>query len=414
MAGSVRIGALRYDVIADTSKFEKPMKATRRELGDAQRAFNATRTPAERYAESLRKLDSMYKKGLIDSATYRRSLAKEQAAYKQATKETNRYQRALGTLQGKLGGFAGVFAGMAGIHMVTGNIRAAFTDIDEIAKTSRKLGMATEDLIAFQLAGAELAGMQDNTVNMAMQRFTRRLAEAAHGTGEAKAAIEELGLSAQNLNAAGTRAAFDEIANAMLLVENPADRLRIAFKLFDSEGAAMVNVMNEGAGAIDLFADKAQKLGLVFSDAEAAKVEAMNDAIGELKLSLGGLGREAAVVASEFRPLISALTEVLAASREIEDATGSKLAGMAFKNPYMGAGFAALKKLAPGQAELRKLEQTIEYREFQQRNQARFDAPGGGSTYSEAQNWDELIEQLRTQNETLKSIEQKTEPVEVL
>lgn len=65
--------------------------------------------------------------------------------------------------------------------------------IDSLAKTADKLGVTTEALQTLRYQG-ELTGVSIDTTDMALQRMTRRVAEAAQGTGEAKDAIAELGL----------------------------------------------------------------------------------------------------------------------------------------------------------------------------------------------------------------------------
>ena len=70
--------------------------------------------------------------------------------------------------------------------------------IDSLAKTASKIGTTTEALSALRYA-AKVSGVETTTLDMAMQRFTRRTAEAAKGTGEAKGAIKALGLDAKEL-----------------------------------------------------------------------------------------------------------------------------------------------------------------------------------------------------------------------
>ena len=62
------------------------------------------------------------------------------------------------------------------------------------------------------------------------------------------------------------------IAEAMKQVELPADRLRLAFKLFDSEGAELVNMMSEGGGLIESSKELAEVLArLGVNSTRAAK-----------------------------------------------------------------------------------------------------------------------------------------------
>ena len=71
--------------------------------------------------------------------------------------------------------------------------------VDDLAKTAQKLGTTVSTLQELQYA-ADISGVSANTLNMAMQRLTRRVSEASMGFGEAKGALKELGLNAAELN----------------------------------------------------------------------------------------------------------------------------------------------------------------------------------------------------------------------
>ena len=115
---------------------------------------------------------------------------------------------------------------------------------------------------------------------MALQRFTRRAAEAAKGTGEAKQALADMGiaLSDQHGNIRRSEDLLNDVAEALKNTKDPAERLRLAFKLFDSEGVAMVNMLVDGAAALEAVRQRARDLGIVLDEelirnAERAKDE---------------------------------------------------------------------------------------------------------------------------------------------
>ena len=171
----------------------------------------------------------------------------------------------MGGLLGK-GGVAGLArmvpqlaaaaAAMWGIRKAAQGIGDAVDRIDSLAKTSQKLGMTLNALNGLRFAGGQ-TGVSANTMDMALQRMTRRLAEAAQGSGEAKDAIKQLGLNAQQLAQMSPDKAFLEVTRAMKSVQQPSEKLRLAFKLFDSEGVALVNTMNAGADGIEEYMKKA-------------------------------------------------------------------------------------------------------------------------------------------------------------
>jgi hypothetical protein len=196
--------------------------------------------------------------------------------------------------------------------------------IDQTAKTSDKLGITTEALIALRFA-AEESGVASNTLDMALQRMTRRLSEAAMGTGEAKDALKELGLDARQLSEASPDEAFRQIADAMANVNNQSDRVRLAFKLFDSEGVALVNTLKQGGDALREYSREAQELGISLSRIDASQVEQANDAFGRAGKVIAGVGNQIAV---EFAPLVTILSNSFVdAGKAGQDELGYKLSG---------------------------------------------------------------------------------------
>ena len=115
---------------------------------------------------------------------------------------------------------------------------------------------------------------------MALQRFTRRTAEAAQGTGEAKDAFAQLGIALrdQSGNLRGSEDLLGDVADAFARIEDPAERVRLAFKLFHFEGVALVNLLRGGSDALEQMRGRARDLGIVLDehlvrDAERARTE---------------------------------------------------------------------------------------------------------------------------------------------
>ena len=176
-------------------------------------------------------------------------------------------------------------AGVAGFGYL---VKSSLNSADALAKTASKIGTTTEALSKLQYA-AGITGVETNPLNMAMQRFTRRAAEAAQGTGEAKGAIRELGLDAKKLQQLPLDEQMKVLADAFKNVETDADKLRIAFKMFDSEGAALVNTLALGSEGLDKLFGRAESLGIVLSGSAAAGAEKANDAISDLLSIVRGL-----------------------------------------------------------------------------------------------------------------------------
>ena len=211
-----------------------------------------------------------------------------------------------------------VTAGAAGFGLL---VKKNLEAIDSLSKTAQKIGTTTEALSALRYA-AEISGVQTSTLDMAMQRFTRRLAEAAKGTGEAKGALKELNINASSL----MKLPLDEqmliLSDRFSKVTNSADKVRLAMKLFDSEGVALVNTLGLGAEEMKALMQEAETLGLVMSGDAAKGVEDANDALTNLKSLFIGLARQ---MTAGLAPAIHAISEMLKKDmlEQIELAGGS-------------------------------------------------------------------------------------------
>ncbi len=171
------------------------------------------------------------------------------------------------------GGFAA-----AGVRALANFGREAIRSADSIGKTADKVGQGVEALQQLRFAG-ELSGVGVSTTDMAMQRFSRRIGEVAQGTGELLGVAEKYGVQLRD-SRGQMRANTDilkDFADVVKGAESEQERLRIAFKLFDSEGAALVNLLAKGSGGMSELIDRARELGLVLEERLVRRSEEVND-----------------------------------------------------------------------------------------------------------------------------------------
>ena len=236
----------------------------------------------------------------------------------------DRTRRAFGTVNRSLTAMRrGMFSlkagivGAVGAAGLGGMVKNAIESADAIGKTADKLGITTDALQEFRFA-AKLSGVSTNTLDMALQRFTRRAAEAAKGTGEAKAALKQMGIQLKDSNG-NMRSSSDllmDVADSFTDVEDESERLRLAFKLFDSEGAALVNMLGNGSAALQKMRDDARELGIVMDEELIRNAEEVNDKFTTAMNILG----------VQFKSVLISLSPHL-----MEIAKWLKEAGVAFK-----------------------------------------------------------------------------------
>jgi len=296
VAKTVRTGLL---ITGDASGAVKATQLTRGELDK----LNSKQRETGKASDSLRgKIDGVGK-GLLDGAK-------------------------------KAAMFGAAIGGAAAASLVA-LTRSGLQTADALAKTSDRLGIATEELASLRVAAERTAGMANGAFDTALQRMVRRVQEAAEGTGTAKGAIEDLGLSAQELAQMSPDQQFRKIADAMSEVDSQGQRVALSFKLFDTEGVGLVNTLRAGSAGLDEFAARADIAGVTLDRVAASQIEAANDAMADLGMLTSGLGQQ---LAREFSPVLEgAANELFNVAAEAGGM--GEVANKAFQAVIKGAGF---------------------------------------------------------------------------
>jgi hypothetical protein len=188
---------------------------------------------------------------------------------------------------------AGVAAGIALTKMSMDNV-------DALAKVSDRLGIATQSLAGLQHA-ANLAGIENKTLEKSLQNLAVGVSDAADGSGVAKDALIQLGLSAALLEKMPVDQQMLKVADAMQGVELQADKVRLATELFGARGVSVLNMIGEGSQNLVEMAKEADHLGIAINRVDAAQIEAANDSVERAKTVFTGLGNQ---LADAFSPII--------------------------------------------------------------------------------------------------------------
>lgn len=162
-----------------------------------------------------------------------------------------------------------IAAGIAGAAITALAVKTARMG-DTLLNTSRRLGLGVVALQEWFFA-AEKGGITAQAFDMAIQRFGRRAAEAAQGTGEAVRALAELQIQTRdaNGNVREMGELLEDAVKALADLENPLRRNRLAFKLFDSEGVKVVQMLHGGSEALQAARKRLNELGGVMDEQTA-------------------------------------------------------------------------------------------------------------------------------------------------
>jgi len=229
------------------------------------------------------------------------------------------------------------------VQNLINGVAAAFGRLDQEAKVAERLGLVADQMKVLNYA-AEQTGSSANTMQMALQRMVRRINEAATGSGEAVKALKELGLSAEALTSMTADQQFAAVADAMERVKGQSDKVRLAMKLFDSEGVQLVNTMKGGSEALNEYGKDLEGLGVLLGDARGG-VEAANDAINRMKKAWGAVAERIAVLVA---PALEWVAKILGNVTGALNRVFGTVAGSAGKfQEFSRATFEAVRNMEP-------------------------------------------------------------------
>ena len=195
-------------------------------------------------------------------------------------------------------------------------VTAAFTAIvlktadvgDQFDKMSLRTGIAVEDLSALAYA-ADITGTDIGGLEVGLKFLTAGMDDAEKGTGLAKEAFEELGISVVDIegNLRPTVDVLKEAATKIAAIENPTKQAALAMDLFGARsGPQLIPFLKMGGDGIEELMKKAEDLGIVISTEAATAAADFTDRMTDLKGSLAGAGR---MIGDTLIPAITPLIE---------------------------------------------------------------------------------------------------------
>lgn len=319
---AISIGGLMIDFGASTTEFNKAVakvSAAEKKLNALEKAQNAERR------REIEKLDAISAR--IDSAREKSDLLEAQAdkasekqkerirqklmqigaqiekneiLYAKLTKEqkTNEIARLgaltkankeLDALSKKTTNFSkysasllkGVGAASAFATAGAATFKVLIDDLDKIAKRARDIKITASQLQELQHQ-ASLAGISTGALDTAIKAFNRNISLAAMGTGEARQALESMGISLTDINGKTKTQSelLREVATYFAQNAGEAENAGRATRFFGESGAELVRIFEGGEGVVEKIFDAK---GI---DEAARAAEQFNDTLTDLGQSI--------------------------------------------------------------------------------------------------------------------------------
>lgn len=219
------------------------------------------------------------------------------------SRNMRKFGRQVDNLEKKMGRFAArsggllkgaVFAKLS--QEIGSSLNGLYDDLDSIGKIADKVGLTTDELQELRFA-AQLSGVSVGGLDVAMQRFARRTAEASDGTGVLYKVLKANNISVRDSTGA-MRPLIDIIKDYADLIQaapSQQEKLRLSFVAFDTEGAALVNTLRNGAAGLDAMRVEAKELGVVIGEDLVRDAARVNDEFTKMAKSIATSFKSAVV-----------------------------------------------------------------------------------------------------------------------
>ncbi len=165
-----------------------------------------------------------------------------------------------------------------------------FEEVVQIGRVADRLDILPEKLAGLQLA-ANAAGVDFGSLTGAIQKMLVAVSGSGDPLKKAQAdtAFAKLGISAESLKNIAPEKQLAVIADALMKVENVADRVNIAKSIFGKGGVPILNVLRDGSAALNSWQKAAEDAGLALNKIEVGKFERAEQTFKVLQAQLKGI-----------------------------------------------------------------------------------------------------------------------------
>ena len=217
----------------------------------------------------------------------------------------------LGTaLKTSMTAIAGVAASVAGLGGAIGKLVLDTAESSHsLEAMSAKTGITTEKLQEMSYVSDQL-GIDTETITMSMAKLIRSMNSAEKGTGTAKDAFKELGVSVVDSsgNLRNNQDVFSEVVDKLRNVSDETKRDALSMEIFGKSAQEINPLIKAGSAEIARMSEEAHKVGAVMSDQSVKGMSELEDKLDSLKDGFKGtLG----TLATAFLPGFKAGTDTL-------------------------------------------------------------------------------------------------------
>ncbi len=192
---------------------------------------------------------------------------------------------------------AGAAAAAAGLLRLA---ESSANTANEIAKTSRGLGVATDEMQRLAFAASRETTLSIEGFNKSIAVMTTGLEDAAQkGTGPVAEGLQTLGISVRQLDRLGIEGQIGLIADSIGRLPNEQQRAAVSAQLFGRRnGPEMANLLRKGSDGIAELGDEAERMGLVLDRKALKASEDFVDSMSDVRATVKAVARDVGIAAT--------------------------------------------------------------------------------------------------------------------
>ena len=180
---------------------------------------------------------------------------------------------------------------------------------DQFAKQGRVLGVTAREYQGLEFA-AQRTGTTVKHIADGFKKLSRVMVDAQNGSRQIVRAFDALGVELQTVEGDLRKPleVFKDLADRFRLMGESAERSGVSMLLLGRSGTHLLNLMSEGAAAVDRYRKRLEELGAVMSDEDTVAAESLVDDMTELNFAIKGVSYS---IAHEFMPAASGIANVI-------------------------------------------------------------------------------------------------------
>ena len=173
--------------------------------------------------------------------------------------------RTIGTLANAVGGLVTQFSGVA-------------QAVDQVGKAASRSGTSVEFMSQLRFA-AEQSGASFEQLSAGMKAIQRNIGLFSMGAGEAKTALDALGVSYSTLEGMSSEDQFMFLADQLAGVADESQRAALATRIFGEGGQDLANMLANGTNGIKAYKEQADALGITMTESQSKGAAQFNDSL---------------------------------------------------------------------------------------------------------------------------------------